>query len=77
VQLDEEAAAPDEWRKVKGVGEVGQDVERRSSMLRGGDKGVILLMSLRFPFPFIQEVLLPGQTTIDGTTVPIIFCMTP
>jgi hypothetical protein len=48
---------------------------RRGGMLRGGDEGVILLMR-RFPFPFIQEVLLPGQTTIHGAGVPIIFCMT-
>jgi hypothetical protein len=48
---------------------------RGGGMLRGGDEGVILMMR-RFPFSFIQEVLLPGQTTIDGAAVPIIFCMT-
>jgi hypothetical protein len=48
---------------------------RGNGLLRGGDKGVIVLMRT-FLFPFIYEVLLPGRATIDSPGVPMIFCMT-
>jgi hypothetical protein len=48
---------------------------RGNELLWGGDEGVIVLMRT-FPFLFIHEVLLPGQTTIDSPVVPMIFSMT-
>jgi hypothetical protein len=46
------------------VGGFGKNVGG-NGLLRGGDEGVIVLMRT-FPLPFIHEVLLPGQTTIDS-----------
>jgi hypothetical protein len=48
---------------------------RGNGLLRGGNERLIVLMRT-FPFPFIHEVLLPGQTTIDSPGISMIFCMT-